>query len=108
MTALKHQHSLSDRQLCRIRWDQPVPHPSSLCKIRRRLDADGGDHMALLNEHLVRKATEEGLLKARKIRVDTTAVEANIHHLTEAGLTWSLKNLRSLMAIGLWGFRQRP
>lgn len=44
--------------------------------------------MALLNEHLVRKASEEGLLKARKIRVDTTAVEANIHHPTDASLIY--------------------
>lgn len=42
--------------------------------------------MALLNEHLVRKATEEGVLKARKIRVDTTVIGANIHHPTDAGL----------------------
>jgi IS5 family transposase len=101
MMVLKHQYGLSDRQLCasvverinwrrfcRIPWDQAVPHPSSLSKIRGRLDADGGDHMALLNEHLVRKATEEGLLKARKIRVDTTAIEANIHHPTDAGLIY--------------------
>jgi IS5 family transposase len=101
MMVLKHQYGLSDRLLCalvtdriswrrfcRIPWDQPVPHPSSLSKIRGRLDADGGDHMALLNEHLVRKATEEGLLKARKIRVDTTAIEANIHHPTDASLIY--------------------
>lgn len=101
MIALKHQYGLSDRRLCelvqdriswrrfcRIPWNQPVPHPSSLSKIRRRLDEDGGDHMALLNEHLVRKATEEGLLKARKIRVDTTVIGANIHHPTDASLVY--------------------
>ena len=101
MIALKHQYNLSDREVCelvedriswrrfcRIPWEQPVPHPSSLTKIRRRLDANGGDHMALLNEHLVRKAREQGLLKARKIRVDTTCVEANIHHPTDASLIY--------------------
>jgi len=66
---LKHQYGLSDRHLCalvndriswrrfcRILWDKPVPHPSSLSKIRQRLDASGSDHMAELNAHLVRKA----------------------------------------------------
>jgi len=100
MTALKHQYGLSDREVCaqvkdriswrrfcRIPWNKPVPHPSSLCKIRKRLDADGSDHMAELNEHLVRKAQEEKLLKSRnKVRVDTTVVEANIHHPTDSSL----------------------
>lgn len=109
--ALKHQYGLSDRgvcalvndritwrRFCRIPWDQPVPHPSSLTKIRKRLDADGGDHMALLNEHLVRKASEEGLVKARKIRTDTTAVEADIHHPTDASLIYDgVRTLTSLV-----------
>lgn len=100
MTALKHQYGLSDRQVCalvndriswrrfcRIPWNKPVPHPSSLSKIRQRLDVDGSDHMAELNAHLVRKAREERLLKSRnKVRVDTTVVEANIHHPTDSGL----------------------
>ena len=101
LMALKHQHGLSDRQLCaavqdriswrrfcRVPWTEPVPHPSSLTKIRHRLDQDGSDHMAELNEHLVRKACETGLLRARKLRVDTTVIEANLHHPTDASLIW--------------------
>lgn len=128
LVALKHQHGLSDRQLCiavrdrlswrrfcRIPWTEPVPHPSSLTKIRRRLDADGSDHMALLNEHLVRKARETGLLKARKVRVDTTAIEANIHHPTDAGLiqdgvraiTRLVKKARSFLPASQVPFRNR-
>jgi IS5 family transposase len=101
ITALKHQYGLSDRQVCalvrdriswrrfcRIPWTKPVPHPSSLTKIRQRLNADGSDHMAELNAHLVRKAREEKLLQSRnRARVDTTVVEANIHHPTDSGLT---------------------
>ena len=100
MTALKHQYRLSDRQICalvkdriswrlfcRIPWNKPVPHASSLTKIRQRLDADGSDHMAALNAHLVHKAKEEKLFKSRnKVRVDTTVVEANIHHPTDSSL----------------------
>lgn len=99
MIALKHQYGLSDRQVCalvndriswrrfcRIAWTEPVPHPSSLTKIRQRLDADGSDHMALLNAHLVRKAQEQELLKSRKVRIDTTVIEANMHHPTDAHL----------------------
>ena len=79
MIALKHQYGLSDRRVCalvndriswrrfcRIAWTEPVPHPSSLTKIRQRLDADGSDHMALLNARLVRKAREQELLKAER------------------------------------------
>jgi len=97
MAALQRQYGLSDRELCAfvrdriswrrfccIPWHVAVPHPSSLSRIRQRLDGDGGDHMALLNEHLVQKATEEGLLKNRKVRVDTTAVEADIHYPSAA------------------------
>ena len=66
---------------------KPVPHPSSLSKIRQQLGAGGSDHMAELNTHLVRKAQEERLLKNRnKVRVDTTVVEADIHHPTDSGL----------------------
>ncbi len=40
-----------------------------------------------MNEHLVRKARIEALIKSRnKVRVDTTVVEANIHHPTDSGL----------------------
>ncbi len=75
MVALKHQYDLSDRRLCalvndriswrrfcRIPWDRPVPHPSSLSKIRQRLDAGGSDHMVELNAHLVRKQVNAGQL----------------------------------------------
>ncbi|AZK58770.1 Mobile element protein [Candidatus Desulforudis audaxviator] len=100
MTALQYQYGLSDRDVCnqvgdRISWrrfcriplHKRVPHPSTLSKIRRRLDADGSDHMAELNEHLIRKAAEEKIIKSRtKVRVDTTVVEANIHHPTDSGL----------------------
>lgn len=100
MTALQHQYGLSDREICdqvrdRISWrrfcriplNKPVPHPSSLSKIRHRLDANGSDHMAELNEYLIRKAAQEKIIKSRnKVRVDTTVIEANIHHPTDSGL----------------------
>jgi len=100
MRALQQQYGLSDRELCdqvgdRLSWrrfcriplNKPVPHPSTLSKIRQRLDTNGSDHMAELNEHLVRKAAEEKIIKSRnKVRVDTTVVEANIHHPTDSGL----------------------
>jgi IS5 family transposase len=99
LVALKHQYGLSDREVCaqvcdriswrrfcRLPWAEPAPHPSSLTKIRQRLDAGGGDHMAELNAHLVRKARERKLLKGRKVRVDTTVVESNIHYPTDSSL----------------------
>lgn len=99
LIALKHQYGLSDREVCaqvsdriswrrfcRIPWADPTPHPSSLTKIRQRLDAGGGDHMAVINAHLVRKARERRLLTSRRVRMDTTVVESNIHYPTESSL----------------------
>jgi len=54
---------------------------------------------------LVRKASEEGLVKARKMRTDTTAAEGNVHHPTDAGLIYDgvrtlTRLLRKVKAIG--------
>ncbi|HHV78483.1 MAG TPA: transposase [Firmicutes bacterium] len=51
---------ISWRRFCRIPWGKTVPHPSSLTKIRQPPDADGSDHMALLNEHLAPKLRRMG------------------------------------------------
>jgi IS5 family transposase len=39
-----------------------------------------------LNKALVQKAREEKIIRGKKLQVDTTVVEANIHHPTDAGL----------------------
>jgi len=39
-----------------------------------------------LNQLLLQKAREQKIIRGRKLRVDTTVVESNIHHPTDAGL----------------------
>jgi IS5 family transposase len=52
----------------------------------RIAQALGGEVIAQLHERLVTLAQEHGVVKGRKMRVDTTVVETNIHYPTDSGL----------------------
>jgi IS5 family transposase len=43
-----------------------------------------------INEHLGRHAVENELIEGEKLRLDTTAVETNIHWPTDSGLLWDV------------------
>jgi IS5 family transposase len=60
-----------------------VPHPTTLVKLVRRA---GPEVIQELNAALVAKLAAGKLLRARKLRVDTTVVEANIDYPTDADL----------------------
>jgi IS5 family transposase len=75
--------SLSWRRFCRIPLDRPVPHPTTLVKLVRRA---GPGVVEQLNSVLLGKLREDRLLRGRKLRVDTTVVEADIDHPTDADL----------------------
>src|SRR6266545_6235984 len=75
--------SISWRRFCRIPLDQPVPHPTTLSKLVRRAGPAVVDQ---LNTALVGKLAADKLLRARKLRVDTTIVEADIDYPTDVGL----------------------
>jgi IS5 family transposase len=75
--------SLSWRRFCRIGLDRPVPHPTTLMKLVRRA---GPAVLEELNAALVAKLAQGKLLRARKLRVDTTVVEADIDYPTDADL----------------------
>jgi len=70
-------------RFCRIPLNQLPPHPTTLIKLVKRC---GPETLRELNELLVQKAREEKLIRGRKLRVDTTAVQANIRYPTDAGL----------------------
>jgi IS5 family transposase len=72
--------SIGWRRFCRIGLDRPVPHPTTL--VRRA----GPEVMQELNAALVAKLTQGKLLRARKLGVDTTVVEADIDYPTDADL----------------------
>jgi IS5 family transposase len=75
--------SISWRRFCRVGLDRPVPHPTTLIKLVRRA---GPEVVEQLNQALLVKLTQDKLLRARKLRVDTTVVEADIAHPTDADL----------------------
>ena len=75
--------SISWRRFCRIGLDRPVPHPTTLVKLVRRA---GPEVIEQLNAALVDKLARDKLLRARKLRVDTTVVEADIDYPTDADL----------------------
>jgi transposase, IS5 family len=75
--------SISWRRFCRIGLDRPVPHPTTLVKLVRRA---GPEVIEELNTALLHKLAGGKLLRARKLRVDTTVVEADIDYPTDADL----------------------
>ena len=60
-----------------------VPDAKTLARIAQAL---GGAVIAELHRRLVEIAQEEGVLQGRKLRVDTTVVETNIHYPTDSSL----------------------
>jgi IS5 family transposase len=60
-----------------------VPHPTTLVKLVRRA---GPEVVGQLNAALLAKLAQGKLLRARKLRVDTTVVEADIDYPTDADL----------------------
>jgi transposase, IS5 family len=60
-----------------------VPDAKTLARIAQAL---GGEVIAELHRRLVEIAQEEGVVQGRKMRVDTTVVETNIHYPTDSSL----------------------
>lgn len=60
-----------------------MPHPTTLVKLVRRA---GSAVIAQLNTALLGKLAGDKLLRARKLRIDTTVVEADIDDPTDADL----------------------
>lgn len=75
--------SLSWRRFCRIPPTALVPHPTTLVKLVRR---SGGSVVDELNAALLGKLVEDKLVRCRKLRIDTTVIETDIDHPTDADL----------------------
>jgi len=74
--------SLSLRQFCRVYWEA-VPDHTTLDKWARLL---GPETLAALNARVLTLATEHQLTRGRKLRVDTTVIETNIHPPADSSL----------------------
>lgn len=75
--------SLSWRRFCRIQLDGRVPHSTTLIKLTRRF---GEEIIEELNKAVLKAAVDRKLLRSRRLRVDTTAVEADVRYPTDSGL----------------------
>jgi IS5 family transposase len=75
--------SLHWRRFCHISLDGEVPHPTTLSKLTRKY---GPDVLHELNQLLVQQARERKVLRGRKLRVDTTVIQAPIEYPTDIGL----------------------
>jgi IS5 family transposase len=74
--------NLAYRDFARVGLSK-VPDAKTLARIAQAL---GGEVIGKLHERLVALAQEHGVVKGRKMRVDTTVVETNIHYPTDSGL----------------------
>lgn len=74
--------NLGYREFARIGLDK-VPDAKTLARISQ---AVGGDAIERLHERLVRVAQDRGVIQGRRMRVDTTVVETNIHYPTDSKL----------------------
>jgi len=75
------QDSITWRLFYRISLDMPVPHSTTLIKLTKKY---GDETLEELNTLLVLKARGERIIKAKKLRIDTTVVD--IKYSTDAGV----------------------
>lgn len=96
MMYLKHRHglgyetlvkevidSIKWRTFCKLKLNDPIPDSTTLIKATKRY---GEAIIGEINELLVEKAREKKVIRGRKLRVDSTSVEADIHYPADAGL----------------------
>jgi IS5 family transposase len=74
--------SLLYRRFTRF-YEDPIPDFSSFS---RTFGLFGKEGTAELHARVVQLAKEQGVAKGAKVRIDTTAVETNIHHPTDSSL----------------------
>jgi transposase, IS5 family len=75
--------SIHLRRFCRIALSERVPDESTVRKLTRRF---GAGTVSELTRVLIEKATREKRFRPRAVRVDSTVIEADIKHPTDAGL----------------------
>ena len=93
-------------------FSQPVPKHDSFHRAFRRLQPET---LRTINERVVAAAVAQGLEDGKKLRVDTTVVETDIHHPTDNRLLWDTVRvvtrlagrLKELCSDGAVHFRNR-
>jgi len=75
--------SLAWRHFCHLDLGDRVPDSTTLIKLTHKY---GADTVRALNDALVLKLKEGKVIRGKKLRIDTTVVESDIHHPTDTGL----------------------
>ena len=91
---------------------EPVPDAKTILKIARAL---GPDVIQALHQRVVALAIAAGVVKGRRLRIDTTVVETNIHYPTDSSLladgvrvvTRTLKKIEAAIGRGQRAVRNR-
>ena len=91
------------RRFCHLSLEDNVPDDTTLIKLSHKY---GEDTVHSLNDALVLNLKDKKVIRGKKLRMDTTVVEANIHYPTDTSLladgirvvTRTVVNLRKLGA----------
>src|SRR3954452_22261787 len=75
--------SIHLRRFCRISLSERVPDESTVRKLTRRI---GAETVAELTRALIETAVREKRFRPRAVRIDSTVIEADVKHPTDAGL----------------------
>jgi len=75
--------SFSWRRFCSLSLEDSVPDDTTLIKLSHKY---GDETLRDLNDALVLKLKEQKVIRGRKLRIDTTVTEANVHYPTDTGL----------------------
>lgn len=75
--------SLKWRKFCRLPIDKKVPDDKTLIKLTHRY---GEEVVKAIHNTVVARAVEAKVIRGKKMRVDTTVSESNIHYPTDWGL----------------------
>jgi IS5 family transposase len=75
--------SIHLRRFCRISLSERVPNESTVRKLTRRI---GAETVSEITRAMIVKARREKRFRPRAVRIDSTVIEADIKHPTDAGL----------------------
>ncbi len=75
--------SFTWRRFCHLSLGDRVPDSTTLIKLTHKY---GEETVKTLNETLVLKLKESKVVRGKKLRIDTTVVESDIHYPTDTGL----------------------
>jgi IS5 family transposase len=75
--------SFAWRRFCHLSLEDTVPDDTTLIKLTKKY---GENTLRELNDAIVLKLKEEKVIRGKKLRLDTTVTESDIHYPTDTGL----------------------